>query len=220
MDNEAAPKYADRQDAGTQLGAQLASALPPANYLVAGLLRGGVPIAAKVAKALGAPLAAMTVRKLGFPGFAETAFGALASYRGSFATYLNPSIHAQVLAEFGRPRAERVEEHARIVADRLDRLFAGYAPPLTGTTVVLCDDGLATGATMKAALLLARRLGAHRLIAAVPVAPVSSLDELEKFADEYHVLHCPQHFGAVGRYYERFEATTENLALDLLRSHS
>ncbi|MGP9488022.1 phosphoribosyltransferase [Glutamicibacter sp. AOP5-A2-7] len=220
MGTEAAPIFADRPAAGRQLGARLASALPPAHYLVAGLLRGGVPIAAEVAEALGAPVAAMTVRKLGVPGSAETAFGALASYDGSVATYLNPAIHAQVLADFGRSRAEKVEGHARAEADRLARVFADYAPPLTGATLVLCDDGLATGATMKAALQLARRLGAHRLIAAVPVAPATSPGELAEFADECFALHLPQHFGAVGRFYERFEATSEEHALALLRAKS
>ncbi|MGP9605713.1 phosphoribosyl transferase [Arthrobacter sp. MYb224] len=220
MGTEAAPMFADRHDAGRQLGVRLASNLPPANYLVAGLLRGGVPIAAEVAEALGAPVAAMTVRKLGVPGFAETAFGALASYRGSLATYLNPAIHAQVLADFGRSTVEKVEGRARTEADRLARVFADYAPPLAGATLVLCDDGLATGATMKAALLLAHRLGAHRLIAAVPVAPATSPEELAEFCDAYFALHLPQHFGAVGRFYDRFDATSEQQALALLRATS
>jgi putative phosphoribosyl transferase len=195
--------YADRAEAGRRLAPGIVRALgrdaPPA--LVLGLPRGGVPVAAEIADALGAPLDVLLVRKLGVPDHAELAFGAIAS---GGARVLNPDVLATArLDEDDIARVLAVEE--RELARR-EGAYRGDRPPPSprGRTVVVVDDGLATGATMRAAVLALRTLDAARVVAAVPVG---SREACALVADEADALVCPlvpDPFRAVGAWYEDF----------------
>jgi predicted phosphoribosyltransferase len=213
------PPFADRHDAGRQLAAHLtdparAPALPlDAGALVLGLPRGGVLVAAQVAAALGADLDVVAVRKLGVPGRPELAMGALAAVGEEVArvdvdaVLARVDVTADAAAEVRR--AELAELHRRRRAYRGDR----PPPPVAGRTVVLVDDGLATGATMRAALAAVRRAGPAAVVVAVPVrSPDVVLD-----ADEVVCLLAPVPFGAVGRWYADFGQTTDDEVRDALR---
>lgn len=210
--------FSDRTQAGAALGLALATELPAGEYVVLGLLRGGVPIAAEVAHALGAALGALAVRKLGAPSNPELALGALAQYRGEEARVLNPELYRRASRSFGPDSLEDTETAARQKLSALSEKFADYAPELTDRIVVLCDDGLATGATMKAGLALVRKFQPAMLIAAVPVAAPAELDELSRYADRSFALIRPQEFNAVGAYYEDFTQVTEQRVHQLLRT--
>ncbi len=205
-----APPFADRHDAGRQLAARLtdparAPAVPlDGGALVLGLPRGGVLVAAEVAAALGAELDVVAVRKLGAPARPELAMGALAAV-GEVVEVAVAEVRARVDAGAAAAvrRAELAELHRRRAAYRGDR-----APPaVAGRTVVLVDDGLATGATMRAALAAVRRAGpAAVVVVAVPVcAPGVALD-----ADAVVCLVAPRPFGAVGRWYADFGQVTDD----------
>ncbi len=205
-----APPFADRHDAGRQLAARLtdparAPAVPlDGGALVLGLPRGGVLVAAEVAAALGAELDVVAVRKLGAPARPELAMGALAAV-GEVVEVAVEEVRARVDAGAAAAvhRAELAELHRRRAAYRGDR-----APPaVAGRTVVLVDDGLATGATMRAALAAVRRAGpAAVVVVAVPVcAPGVALD-----ADAVVCLVAPRPFGAVGRWYADFGQVTDD----------
>lgn len=195
--------YADRAEAGRRLAPGVVRALgrdaPPP--LVLGLPRGGVPVAAAVAEALGAPLDVLLVRKLGVPGRAELAFGAIAS---GGALVLNPGVLAATrLDEDAIARVLAAEE--RELARR-ERAYRGDRPPPQprGRTAVVVDDGLATGATMRAAVLALRALDAARVVAA---APVGSDEACALLAAEADALVCPlvpEPFRAVGAWYHDF----------------
>ncbi|MGY1607446.1 phosphoribosyltransferase [Geodermatophilus sp. SYSU D00700] len=208
------PPFADRRDAGRRLGARLAdpardAAVPLGpDALVLGLPRGGVLVAAEVAAALGAELDVVAVRKLGVPRRPELAMGAIAAVGdavesvGVEAVLARVDVDGEAAAEVHR--AELAELHRRRSAYRGDR----PPPVLTGRTVVLVDDGLATGATMRAALAAVRGAGAAAVVVAVPVGPPALCAELE--ADEVVCLVTPQPFGAVGRWYDDFGQTTDD----------
>lgn len=169
--------------------------------IVLGLPRGGVPVAAEVADALGGPLDVLIVRKVGVPGQPEVAMGAVAS--GGISVR-----NEDVLVML--PRAlqtfESVAAGERHEVVRRETLYRGTRPPLQlqGRTAVLVDDGAATGATARAAIRAARALGAARVLVAVPVASPEALDELRAEADEVVCLQAPARFVAVGRWYEDF----------------
>jgi putative phosphoribosyl transferase len=195
--------YADRAEAGRRLAPEVVRALgsdaPPP--LVLGLPRGGVPVAAAVADALGAPLDVLLVRKLGVPGHAELAFGAIAS---GGARVLNPDVLAT--ARVGEEDIDAVIAAEERELDRRERAYRGDHPPpeTRGRIVVVVDDGLATGATMRAAVLALRTLDAARVIAA---APVGSDEACALLVDEADAVACPlvpRRFGAVGRWYADF----------------
>lgn len=218
MRGETPEKFIDRASAGTQLGGFLAAqGALGADTVVLGLLRGGIPVAAPVALHAGCELGALPVRKLGIPGQPEVAFGAVASYRGKQATYLEPRIHGTALARMGAEALDAV--HLRMVADleSLAARFADHAPPLAGRRVVLCDDGLATGATMRAALKVVAMCNPAEVVVAVPVAPADLLDELLPHASAVLSLRTPRDFNAVGNHYEDFSQVDEQDVSDLLR---
>ena len=148
-----------------------------------GLLRGGVPVAAPVAARLGAALGALAVRKLGIPDEPEVAFGAVASYRRQHVVHHVPRIHEYAVSRYSPAALAAVERRANAKLLRLAAAFDAFAPDCAGRTVVLCDDGLATGATMTAALRVVSLLEPANLVVAVPVSPAKVLRELSAYAD-------------------------------------
>jgi predicted phosphoribosyltransferase len=210
-----AQPFADRREAGQLLAAELARWGNRDDTLVLALPRGGVPVAFEVARALHAPLDVFVVRKLGTPGHRELAMGAIASggvrvlneeVVGWFR--LGPDVIEQVTAE------EQRELERRELVYREGRA----AQPLAGRVVILVDDGLATGSTMKAAVQAVRLHEPARVIAAVPVGAADTCSELRHFADEVTCARTPEPFSAVGLWYRDFEQTSDEEVRALLRS--
>ena len=199
-------RFRDRHDAGRQLAASLAGLAGTPGLVVLGLPRGGVPVAAEVAAALGAPLDVVVVRKLGVPGHEELAMGAIAS---GGARVLNE----ELVRNLGLPAAAvaAVEARERDELARRERRFRGDRPPpdLRGATVLLVDDGLATGSTMRAAALAVRQAGAARVVGAVPVGAASVCEEMREAVDEMRCLVAPEQFLAVGTWYDDFRPTAD-----------
>jgi len=205
--------FADRREAGRQLARALLR-LTLASPLVLALPRGGVPVAAEIAEALRAPLDVLLVRKLGAPGAPEVGIGALVE--GEAEPYLNPETVAGLAVSTGH--IAREVEIQRAVLDRQRQVYRdGRSPPdVKGETVVLVDDGIATGGTALAAVAALRRRGAKRIVLAVPVAPSGTLPMLQRAADEVVCLASPSPFGAVSLFYESFEQTTDEEVMSLL----
>ena len=202
----AVTRFHDRSDAGRVLAELLAGYRGHPDVLVLALPRGGVPVARVVADALGAPLDVFIVRKLGMPGHPELAMGAIAS---GGVTVLNDAILAARPVD---PAAmDRAVEAEGEELDRRERAYRGDRPPadLMDKTVIVVDDGAATGATMRAALTAIARSAPARLVAAVPVAPVSVCAELAMLADEVVCAASPTDFSAVGAHYDRFDQTSD-----------
>ncbi|WP_280540455.1 phosphoribosyltransferase [Chromohalobacter sp. 11-W] len=204
----------DRRDAGRHLAQRLRGHVD-ASALVLGLPRGGVPVAAEIARALGVALDVIVVRKLGVPGHEEFAMGAIAS--GGVQVLDKPLI--QRLGVDAR-RLESVIDHERHELERREHAFRGDQayPTLTGRQVVLVDDGIATGATMRAAIRAVRRLGAEHCILAVPVAAPESLASLRSEVDRIECLAAPEHFASVGQWYRHFDQTSDAEVRACLRS--
>ncbi|GAA4757047.1 hypothetical protein GCM10023328_46110 [Modestobacter marinus] len=205
--------FRDRTDAGEQLAHRL-DRLRAAAPVVLGLPRGGVPVAAPVAAALAAPLDVLVVRKLGVPGQPELAMGAVGE--GGVVVLAERVLRAAGVAEAD---LDRVREHQQAEVDRRVRLFREVRPrvPLAGRTVVLVDDGIATGSTARAACAVARAQGAARVVLAVPVCAPDSVPALTAAADELVALTSPPDFRSVGGAYADFRATEDDEVLDLLR---
>ncbi len=185
-----------------------------ADVLVLALPRGGVPVAFQIARSLSAPLEVFLVRKLGAPGQEELAMGAVAS--GGVRV-----LNEDVVRRLGI-RQEEIETVARAEIEEIARRERAYRrgrPPLAlgGATVILVDDGLATGATMKAAIASLRRQSPARIVAAVPVAARSTAREIAALADELVCPLLPEDFRAVGEWYRDFEQTTDEEVRELLR---
>jgi len=209
----------DRNQAGALLAERLVALgydRQP-NLLVFGLPRGGVPVAFQVARRLGAPLEVWVVRKLGTPGREELALGAIASGGGRV---LNQEILDRV--QLSSDTLAAIEQQQQAELERRERLYRGSRPfpELKGKTVLLVDDGLATGATMKAAIAAARPKQPARLVVAVPVAPPDTVAELEALVDEVVWLETPPFFQAVGLWYEHFPQTSDEEVLALLQAAS
>ncbi len=206
------PLFTDRVEAGRALGERLRE-LSAADVLVLGLPRGGVPVAYEVAKILGAPLDVMVVRKLGLPGQEELAMGAIAS---GGAVVLNPEvIHGLGISD---EVVSRVAELEAAELTRREHLFRQGRPslPIAGRIVILVDDGLATGATMRAAAVAVRRLGPARLIVAIPVAEQSVCERMAREVDQVVCLENPEPFLAVGLWYRIFGQTSDEEVRNLL----
>lgn len=199
-------RFRDRRDAGRLLAARLQDYAGRDDVVVLGLPRGGVPVAAEVARVLRAPLDVFVVRKLGVPGQEELAMGAIAFGE---VRVLNDDVIAQAgLTEEDVARAAAAERRELIDQDlrfRGDRA----APEVAGKTVVLVDDGLATGATMRAAVAATRAQGATRVVVAVPAAARRAAELLREESDELVCLTTPEPFRGVGRWYEDFTPTTD-----------
>lgn len=211
-------RFVDRRHAGRELAGLLRShAAAAGNVVVLALPRGGVPVAFEVARALGAPLDILVVRKLGVPGHPELAMGAIA---GGDVRVLNRDLLRQLRIE-GAAIDRVVDEERRELARR-ERAYRGQRPPLDvrGRTVIVVDDGLATGATMHAAVAALERQHAARVVVAVPVASRDALDSLAAAADEVVSVLIPEPLYGVGAWYADFRQTTDDEVRDLLaRAH-
>jgi putative phosphoribosyl transferase len=202
----AASRFFDRVDAGRQLARALLHHRG-AGALVLGLPRGGVPVAAEVAAALDAELDVLVVRKLGVPGHEELAMGAVA---GGGLRVLNDDVLSRLdLPEAAVERATGAA--AQVVAER-ERAYRGDRPPpvLRGRRVLVVDDGLATGATMRVAVRAVVGAGASPVVVAVPVAPPQACEALRSLADEVVCLRTPTSFVAVGAWYDDFSETSDD----------
>jgi putative phosphoribosyl transferase len=207
--------FRDRVEAGDVLAGRLGHYAGRDDVLVLGLPRGGVPVAARVARALGAPLDVFVVRKLGVPGHEELAMGAIAS--GGVRVVNQQVVDRLGIGEAALGRAAEVE--GRELTRREQRYREGRGPPdLAGRVVILVDDGLATGSTMRAAVAAARRLGPTRLVVAVPTAPASACQRLGEEADEVVCATTPRPFRAVGFSYRSFPQTTDEEVTATLRA--
>lgn len=206
------PLY-DRADAGRQLAAKLRPYAGRQDLLVLGLPRGGVPVAYEIAKALHAPLDIFVVRKLGVPGHEELALGAIAS--GGIRVLNEEIVHALALSD---DEIEAVVAREQKEIERRERTYRGDRPPFNvqGKTVILVDDGVATGATLRAAITALRTQQPAKLIAAVGVAPVETCDVLETEVDELVCLLKPDPFWAVGLWFADFSPTTDEEVQRLL----
>ncbi|MBN9074125.1 MAG: phosphoribosyltransferase [Rhizobiales bacterium] len=209
------PRFKDRKDAGHKL-AQALSGLEGSAPLILALPRGGVPVAFEVAKALHAPLDVLLVRKIGAPGHEEYGIGAVVDGANP-QLILNEEILAIVRPDPGYIEAEKHRQLAEI--ERRRGLYLGNRRPVpvAGRTVVLVDDGIATGGTARVALKALRQDQAARIVLAVPVAPPETLDIVRDDADEVVCLATPDPFLAVGAYYEDFEQTTDSEVIGFLR---
>jgi putative phosphoribosyl transferase len=213
MREEATMLFRDRADAGRRLAAKLTAYAGRSDVLVLALPRGGVPVGFEVAQALRAPLDVFLVRKLGVPGREELAMGALASGGVSV-------INEDVVRTLGisdrviAAAAEREEEELR----RRERAYRDDrpSPNVRGRTIILVDDGLATGSTMRAAVAALRKLRPARIVAAVPVGAVETCAELGNEADEMICASTPAPFHAVGLWYDDFSQTTDDEVRALL----
>jgi putative phosphoribosyl transferase len=207
-------RFKDRHDAGRCLAAALGQYAGRDDVLVLALPRGGVPVGYEVARALGAPLDVMQVRKLGVPGREELAMGAIAS--GGVRILSEDVVQALSIPERVIATVAAAEEQE---LDRRERIYREGRPfpEVRSRTVILVDDGLATGSTMRAAAAALRAQGAGRLVAAVPVAPRETCDALRNLVDEVICAVTPEPFLAVGEWYEDFTQTSDADVRDLLR---
>lgn len=206
-------KFSNRAEAGRQLAEKLIAYRGHANAIVLGLPRGGVPVAHEVAARLGLPLDVFVVRKLGVPGYEELAMGAIASGN---VLVLNDDVmralpNAEAILEAVRAR-EKVELQRRETRYRQGR----PAPDLEGRVVILVDDGLATGATMRAATAALRKQGVGKIVVAVPVGAPETCHELRSVADETICAIMPAFFHGVGQFYEDFSQTNDEEVQELL----
>lgn len=206
-------RYRDRQDAGERLAEALEAYRGRDDVLVMGLARGGVPVAFEVARALDLPLDVFLVRKLGTPGREELAMGAIAT--GGFRVLNEDVLEALDL------RTEDIEQAAKRETAELERRERAYrrgepAPVLEGKSVILVDDGLATGASMQVAVRSVRSENPAAIVVAVPTAPWSTCKQLETMADTVICLDTPENFWAVGQWYENFDQTTDEEIMMLL----
>ncbi|RZI42633.1 phosphoribosyltransferase [Herbaspirillum sp. HC18] len=209
------PLFRDRRDAGQQLAAALLY-LKESAPIVLALPRGGVPVAYEVAKALHAPLDVFLVRKIGAPYFPELGIGAVAEGKEPH-RILNQDTMQRVHAS-----EEYLEEEQRRQIEEIVRRRERYRGgrellALQDRTVIVVDDGIATGGTMKAALQAVAAAGPERLVFGVPVAPRETVASLQDFVDEGVCLHSPGGFRAVSQYYADFEQTTDEEVVLLLR---
>ena len=210
-------RFADRRDAGRALAAALRTYAGRNDVVVLALPRGGVPVAFEVAEALGAPLDLFMVRKLGAPQHPELAMGAIAS--GGVRV-----LNDDVVRWYGIT-PEQIDAVAREEQRELERREVAYregrqAVPIEGRVVILIDDGLATGSSMRASVQAVRRHNPSRIVVAVPVGARDTCDDLSAHADEVVCVDSPEPFIAVGQWYGDFNQTTDQEVRDLLRDHA
>lgn len=213
--DESLPPFRDRKAAGRVLANKLMGFAGAPDLVVLALPRGGVPVAYEVARGLGAPLDVFVVRKLGVPGHEELAMGAIAS--GGARVLNDDVLSALGISEHVVDIVASIE--ARELARR-ERAYRGGRPPLDvrGSTVIVVDDGLATGSTMRAAILALRARGPARIIAAAPVAAAPVCERLKADADVVVCAVIPERFQAVGIWYEDFSQTSDEEVRALLES--
>ena len=207
------PLFRDRTDAGRTLASALASYAGRDDVIVLALPRGGVPVAYEVAQALGAPLDVFLVRKLGLPGQEEFAMGAIAS--GGIQLINEDVVHGYGVSD------TQIEAVAATEQRELDRRERAYRdgrpmPRVAGRTVIVVDDGLATGFSMRAAVMALREQSPSRIVVAVPVAAFDTCEEFRLIVDEVVCAETPEPFYAVGIWYEDFSQTTDDEVHELL----
>ena len=224
-------RFRNRRHAGELLGAMLRE-LKAVNPLVLGLLRGGVPVASEVSRALNAPLDVLLVRKLGVPGQTELAFGAIAE--GGVQVINQTVVAQQGLAD---RRVQQITRQQQRELSRRARLFRGERPPepIRGRTVFLIDDGLATGASMRAAIQALLYREPHEIVPAVPVAPSRTIAELRSqtptgagnaaaapanLVSQAVALLSPSPFWGVGAWYDDFRQVSDSEVVELLADHA
>jgi predicted phosphoribosyltransferase len=205
--------FANRREAGRELAKRLPIYADRGDVLVLALPRGGVPVGYEVARALHAPLDVFVVRKLGLPGLEELAMGAIAS--GGVRVLNEDLVHRLDVPE---DVVEAVVAQEEAELQRREQAYRGHRPPADprNRTVILVDDGLATGSTMRAAVKALRRQHPARIVIAVPVGAPETCAELARVADEAVCARMPEPFGAVGFWYSDFEQTTDEEVRDLL----
>jgi predicted phosphoribosyltransferase len=197
--------YRDRREAGAVLADLLDEYRGDPDTVVLGLVRGGVPVAAEAARLLDVPLDVLVVRKLGVPWAPEVAFGALGP---AGVRVLNP----QIADRLSQDAIDSVTKQEAEELARRERVYRPESRPLdlTGKTAIIVDDGLATGATARAAVEVARKLGAQKVIVAVPVGSIEAVRLLEQVADQVVCPFAPSDFGAVSRFYDDFHQVTDS----------
>ena len=205
--------FLDRSEAGEKLAEKLQEFKGAKETLVIGLARGGVVTAAAVAKGLNLPLGVCVVRKVGAPGNPELAIGAVAEKGEAF-------FNDRLIAMLGVSKEyllREVEKQKRLAGDRERLYFKQSAPSdLENQTVILVDDGIATGASMKVAIRSIRTKGVKRLILAVPVAAPDSLKQMQGDVDQIVCLHAPEQFEAVGAFFKAFEQVSDEMIIKIL----
>ncbi len=208
-------RFADRAEAGRELAGALQRYAGRADVVVLALPRGGVVVGAEVARALGLPLDAFLVRKLGVPGHEELAMGAIAS---GGVRVINDDVVRSL--GIGPEQVEQVAERERAELARRDEVYRGDrpAPDVRGRTVLLVDDGLATGASMRAAVSALRTMGPAAIVVAVPTAPEDTCEEFRAIVDELVCLTMPAPFYGVGGSYGDFSQTTDREVCALLEA--
>jgi putative phosphoribosyl transferase len=205
--------FRDRADAGRLLAIQLKEYANQPDLLVLGLPRGGVPVAFEVARALKAPLDVFLVRKLGVPGHEELAMGAIAS--GGIRILNDMVVNGLAI---DNETVNRVTDQELEALQRRERQYRGDnpGPEVKNRTVIIIDDGLATGTTMRAAAVALRQQGPARIIVAVPVAAPETCDEFRDLVDEVVCAITPRELYAVGLWYDDFSQTSDDKVCELL----
>lgn len=209
-------KYLDRQAAGIALARYLDEFAGQSDALILALPRGGVPVAHEVALELTIPMDVFTVRKLGVPGNEELAMGAIAS---GGAVVLNEPLIEHLKLE--KTLVDRVMEREQKELVRRDHLYRGRLPfpDLSGKTIILVDDGIATGSTMRVAVMALRNHTPANIVIAVPVAEKSTCKKMEALAEQFVCPLKPEKFYAVGMWYEHFPQTSDSEVIELLKYH-
>jgi predicted phosphoribosyltransferase len=205
--------FFNRTEAGQFLGETLSAYADREDVIVLALPRGGVPVAAEVAKRLNAPLDVFVVRKLGLPGHPELAMGAIAT--GGVRVFNGEVVNALRIPD---EVIDAVSADELIELQRREKAYRAGRPPLDveGKTVIVVDDGIATGSTMLAAVSALRQLNATRIVVAAPVIAASAHREMQRATDEVTTVMIPERFYAVGQWYEDFSQTTDEEVRDLL----
>jgi putative phosphoribosyl transferase len=206
--------FSDRVEAGQKLASRLTAYANQPKVIVLGLPRGGVPVAFEVAKALHAELDVFVSRKLGVPWQEELAFGAVAS--GGVRVLDEEVVSSEGIS---KEEVEQVAERVKKEVARRERVYRGERPPLDleGRTVILVDDGIATGSSIRAAVAALKRMKPARIVIGVPVAPASTCKELRAEVDDLQCVHTPPTFYAIGQFYADFSQVTDEEVSDLLR---
>lgn len=216
LNSPQAMRFHDRTDAGRRLGEQLVGLAGEAPVVV-GLPRGGVPVAAEIAERIGAPLDVILVRKVGAPGRAELAAGAVGE---DGVTVQNLAVLDGLGLSWEDDLGDQVEWERAEVVRRAETLRRGRSRvDLHGRTVIVVDDGIATGSTVVAAMRVVRGMGAKKVVLAVPVAPPDALRRMEELADEVVCLLAPARFLAVGQWFHDFRQVSDEEVRVLLKSH-
>jgi putative phosphoribosyl transferase len=204
-------RFTNRREAGRYLAEKLMHFAQHSDALVLALPRGGVPVGYEIARILDIPLEIFLVRKLGVPGHDEYAMGAIAS--GGVVL-----VNEEVVRRLNIPdhEVEKVITRERMELARREGAYGLHGGDIRGRSVILVDDGLATGASMKVAVQAARQKEPRKVIVAVPVAPASSVPEFQELADEFICVLAPEFFSAVGEWYENFSQTSDAEVQELL----